>query len=97
MLPFTSTLAIGVRGRNISLNFSVTEDEPEVVPEFINWFLSNGEGMQEIISDGRFSFSEDKLALFITNLSLSDKGNYTLFATNIIGTGSAQVFLDVES
>ena len=98
MLHLTSSLEIGVRGRNITLNFSVIEDEPKVPPEFITWSLSSVEGMREITSgDKRFIFSEDKLSLFITNLSLSDEGNYTLSATNIIGTGSAQVFLDVES
>ena len=97
VLRTTTSLEIGVKGRNITLNFSVIEDEPKVLPEFIHWFLSNGAGMKEITSDLRFNFSEDKYSLVITNLSLSDEGNYTVFATNIIGTGSAQVFLDVES
>ena len=98
MLRLTSSEEIGVKGRNITLNFSVIEDEPKVNPEFIHWYLTNETGTLEITSDNqRFNFSEDMFSLVITNLSLFDEGTYTVNATNIIGTGSAGVFLDVES
>ena len=98
MLLLINSLEIGVKGRNITLNVSVVEDEPNVVPEFLRWFFCDEEATVEITSDAeQFGFSEDRLSLVITNLSLSNEGTYIVNATNIIGTGSAQVFLDVES
>lgn len=98
MLLLTDSEEIGVKGQNITLYFSVVEDEPKVLPASIHWYFHNGEDVLEITDDDRrFGFSSDQLSLTITNLSLSDEGTYAVNATNIIGTGSAEVFLDVES
>ena len=90
----TEEEVIGVEGRSITLNFTVMGDEPRVLPNSVRWYLN---GMAEVMEDERLRFSPDRLSLNITNLSRSDEGIYTVNATNIVGTGSAEVFLDVES
>ena len=92
-----STTEIGVRGRNITLTFDVTGDEPKVLPGEVRWYFTDGSVTTEVVSSSRIGFSADRLVLTITNLSISDQGNYTLNATNIIGTGLSSVFLDVQS
>ena len=42
-------------------------------------------------------FQLDRLTLMIFNLTQSDHGNYTVEASNIVGTGSDTVALDVQS
>ena len=92
-----SATEIGVRGRNITLAFVVSGDEPRVMPEDVKWYFTDSSVTTEVVSNSQISFSADRLVLTVTNLSISDQGNYTLNATNIIGTGSASVFLDVQS
>lgn len=91
----TEEIVIGVKGHAISLSFSVIGDEPSILPSAVRWYLDDTVEVTE--DDERISFSSDRFSLTITNLSLSDEGIYTVNATNIIGTGSAEVFLDVES
>ena len=83
---------IGVKGRNITFSFSITGDEPRIAPEDIKWFFMS----KEIVASTKFMISNNKLTLTITNLTLDDEGNYTINATNIIGTGTSSLFLDVE-
>ena len=90
----TEEVVIGVRGRNVTLDFAVIGDEPRVLASSIRWYLN---GVEELIGDERLSFSPDRLSLTITNLSQADEGTYMVNATNIIGTGTAVVSLDVES
>ena len=90
-----SATEIGVRGQNITLNFNVTGDEPRVVPQHIRWYFMSNDITTEV-NGSRFLFSPNRQLLTITNLTLDDEGRYFLNATNIIGTGSSSVYVDVE-
>ena len=86
-------LEIGVKDRGITLRVNVFGDEPKVLPEDIRWFLSSTEITED---DERVEFSDDRFSLTISNLTLSDEGNYTVSATNIIGTGVQVIGLNVQ-
>lgn len=93
MLANLSSPVIGVNGTSITLTFTITEDNPPVALDDIQW-LFNG----TVLSAGsRVSFSMDKRSVTITPLHvLLDEGLYTLIATNPAGTTSASIFLNVQ-
>ena len=75
------------------LQFFIEEANPPVHPEDIQWMFAGTE-LQE---DGEHVvFSADRLAVTITNLSLSDEGIYSLMATNLAGSDSATIMVDVQ-
>ena len=94
----TSAVEIGVKGRNITLSFDVTGDEPRVLPQHVRWYFINDGNTTEVIggNGSQFLFSPDRKVLTITNLTLDNEGVYIFSATNIIGTGSSSVYVDVE-
>ena len=63
-----------------------------VTPDGIQWYHQ-----YKLITDSdmHYTFSEDKLSLYIDHLLLSDGGNYTLVAMNAAGSGRATIFLDI--
>ena len=77
----------------------ISRDLPAVQTDDIRWFFQRtGSSIrEEIIPSSHFSFSNDRLTLMIFNLSQADHGNYTVKASNIVGTGSDTVALDVQS
>ena len=93
MLANLTSPVIGVNGSSITLIFTITEDNPPVVLDEIQW-LFNG----TVLSAGnRVSFSMDRRSVTITQLQvLLDEGIYTLIATNPAGTTSASIFLNVQ-
>lgn len=91
-------MEIGVQGRNIALLFKITRDVPRVKPQDIKWYrrsLSN-DTTEILVNDSRIMFSTTRDSLTIYNLTLSDEFTYIVNATNIIGTGSSSLFLDIE-
>ena len=104
VVMFTSDndTVVGVELRDIQLTFNISRDLPPVRVEDIQWlFQQQGESSPVVIIPGEqpgyYMFSDDRLSLTINILMLNDSGNYTVEASNIVGTGSASVFLDVQS
>lgn len=91
---------VGVQLRDIAMTFNVSRDLPSVEVENIRWyFTQQGTNIRKEITqtDPRYTFTSDRLTLTITQLSLNDSGVYSVNATNIVGTGTANVVLDVQS
>ena len=82
------------------LQFSISRDLPEVEIEGISWFFHKN-GDQRSITPGekleRYVFSKNLLSLTIINLTQADDGNYTMEASNVVGTGADTITLDVQS
>ena len=107
-MPVVTTLhenktVIGVEFRNTQLQFMISRDLPAVQTRDIQWFFQrNGQNGRQRISlesnPSHYNFSLDRLTLMIFNLTqAADHGNYTVEASNIVGTGSDTVALDVQS
>ena len=93
MIPIQANI-VGLIKNDITLHFSIEDASPPVLLEDIQWSYDRAE-LQE---DGEHVlFSVDKLAVTITNLSLSDEGVYSLMATNPAGSDSATITMDVQS
>ena len=93
---------VGVEFRNTQLQFTISRDLPAVQTQDIQWFFQrtgNNERQRISLESNRnhYNFSLDRLTLMIFNLTQSDHGNYTVEASNIVGTGSDTVALDVQS
>ena len=99
--------AIGVEFSDIYLSINITRDLPSVLPQDINWFYdttTNNNNNRTLLTGGgeegsmsHYALSEDRLSLEIFNLSLSDSGVYSAEASNIVGTGSSNIILTVQS
>lgn len=91
---------IGIRGQQIQLLFIVKHAAPMVVPNGTTWMFepSNGEVSKQLKSesDPRYTFSEDRLSLNISDLKFNDDGKYTFKAMNEIGTDSTSINLVVD-
>ena len=90
---------IGEEDQSATLSFTVSNDIPEVTSDGLEWYFTPVGGSRQPItsaSDSRYTFTADLLSLTINPLVVADEGNYTLEATNVAGTDSADIFLDVE-
>ena len=66
---------MGVQGHGITLKFIVQDAHPPVTPDGIQWFFEpvNGSVMELTPqSDSRYTFTDDKLSLYIYPLQLSE-------------------------
>ena len=82
---------------SITLSFEVTDDIPPVTLTSSDWMVTNSEGPHTIApEDPRFTFSEDFTSLTIDDVHAYDEGTYTLTATNIAGSNSASIIVDVQ-
>jgi len=91
-----STTAIA--GRSITITFSISGDYPPVSPSDITWQFNSSSGTTTSIStaaDSRYTFSDNRLSLTISNVSLTDEGSYRLSASNHAGNNSTTVMLTV--
>ena len=80
-----------------TLSFLVEDDIPMVMLSDSDWSVTNEEGEHTLADeDPRFTFSPDFTSLTITDVHRLDEGTYTLTATNVAGTGSDSIFLDVQ-
>ena len=90
----TESPAIAELSSNVTLSFEVMDAIPPVQLSSMNWI---GEGFRNLSLDNpRFYFSDDFTSLTIFPVDLSDEGTYTLTVTNVAGTDSASIELDVE-
>ena len=78
----------------------ISRANPPVNQSGIQWFYESSDDMVELTpdSDTRYTFSDDKLSLYIRFYPLlqSDEGNYTLVAMNAGGSDSSTLFLDIQ-
>ncbi len=93
VLPI-SEIVIGVVGLSAIIQFTITMDQPPVTLEDIQW--SYGELVLSESNYSRITFSPDRLTLTIADINYEDEGTYTLSASNLLGSGSASIFLDVQ-
>ena len=78
---------------NIRLQFVIEDANPPVLPEDIQWTFAGA----DLREDGEHVvFSADRLSVTITNLSLSDEGDYSLTARNPAGSDSASIIVDIQ-
>ena len=84
-------------GDNVTLRFSLSDDDPLVQTEDISWFFISSRIRTDITnsSDSRHTLSADRLSFLIDGITHSDEGEYLLEATNAAGTGSNSVILSV--
>ena len=90
---------IGVEDQSATLSFTVSNDIPEVTLDGLQWYFAPVGGSPQSItsaSDSRYTFTTDLLSLTINPLVVADEGNYTLEATNAAGTGSTNIFLEIQ-
>ena len=86
---------IGVQGRPVALQFTISADIPPVATSDIVWTFTNTSGATSTLTvdDG---LSPDRLTLNISAVEYSDEGTYTLTASNVAGAGMATITLDVR-
>ena len=97
MIRLTSvTLQLSL-GDNVTMRFSLSNDDPPVQTEDIRWFFVVGGSRTDITnsSDNRHTLFPDRLSLLIDGITHFDEGEYVLEATNAAGTGSNSVILSV--
>ena len=94
-MPERGNTVIGVRGRRVSLRFTISNALPEVNPANIQWFFVSSQ--REVTQDSRHTFSPNRQTLTINSLVLSDQGNYTFQVNHITGAVTATVFLEIQS
>jgi len=85
----------------ITLSFTVTRDNPTVLPKNITWlftsrFTPDSTVTVTVDTDSRYSFSSDRRSLTITNITLRDDGEYRLVALNDVGNSSDYIRLTVN-
>lgn len=94
----SADVQIGIHGQNITLLFKITRDVPQVKPQDIKWYRRSllNDTTEILVNDSRVTFSNTRDSLTIYNLTFTDEGTYIVNATNIIGTGSSSLFIDIE-
>ena len=92
MIPIQANI-VGLIKNDITLHFSIKDASPPVLLEDIQWSYDGAELRED---EEHVLFSVDRLAVTITNLSLSDEGVYSLMATNPAGSDSATITMDVQ-
>lgn len=89
---------VGVVGGSVSFSFTITNDDPKVIRNDINWIFTTPSGSTDITgsSINGYSFSMDLLSITIIGVSYSHEGNYTMMASNAAGSAQSTIALDVE-
>ncbi len=87
---------IDVENKRSSFNlmFKILEAAPEVIEE--NTFF-NFTRYDDYQSEVTFTFGTDSVNRSISNVGLEDEGNYTLETSNLVGSSSGTIHLDVKS
>lgn len=85
---------IAVKDYRFTITFTISDDFPKVKSENILWkFTSNATGeTTDIIND----ISEDRLSHSFSSAQLTDRGEYTIIATNEAGSRNATITMDVH-
>ena len=94
-------IVVGVKDYDFSFGFVIEFDFPPVKLNNIQWHFTNllkqtVDLLANNSRDPRHTFSDDLRSLMIKNVSLNDRGNYTLTATNEAGIRSSTVYLEVH-
>ena len=86
-------------GGNVTLMFSLSDDDPPVNTSNIRWFLLEGVTSVDITdsADERYNFTEDRLSLEIDGLTHTDEGEYTIQTTNEAGISRRSVYITLTS
>ena len=90
----TGDTATAIAGRAVTLTFSISGDYPPVSPSNITWEFNDN--TISVGADTRYTFSANRLSLTTSNVSLTDRGSYSLTANNPAGANSASVILNVN-
>lgn len=91
-----------LRNSTTLITFSIINAFPKVTLNNIQWTYTNYQNISEVLNISctdcypRYTFSEDLLTLNITNLQVSDYGDYTLQVSNPAGVRSATHRLTVH-
>ena len=86
-------------GDNVTLMFSLSDDDPPVKTSNIRWFLLEALTSVDITdsTDERHIFSPDRLSFEIDGLTHTDEGEYTIQTTNEAGVSRRSVFITITS
>ena len=92
---------VGVKDYDFDFGFVIERDFPPVKLDNIQWHFTN---LSNVTVDLRnnatdtmhYDFSPDYQQLYITRVELSDRGHYTLTATNEAGVRNSTIYLDVH-
>ena len=98
--PVSDLSNIVLWGDSFTIVFSISNAQPQVVPDGITWLFvpasgGNSTNLTRDTPDG-FSFSEDRLELTINSISLENEGMYTMKAENPGGANQASVSIEVR-
>ncbi len=87
-----------VKDYEYTISFNIMDDFPKVKPENIYWeFGSDATGTTTLITDNSLlHLSEDQLSLNFEDIELTDRGNYTITATNEAGKRSSTINMNVH-
>ena len=98
VMPVTQSPLTVLEGQSITLIFTITNDDPLVQVNNIQWEFGTVDITELLMTDEQYELSADSLSLIINNVSLSaDQGIYTLSATNEAGIRSASIEIIIES
>lgn len=92
----------GVKDYDYTFGFVIEFDFPKVQLHNIQWHFTNLSYITTTLFNNnssissRYMFSKDRRTLTIPNVQLSDRGNYTLTATNEAGVRSSTLYLNVH-
>ena len=92
---------VGVKDYDFNFGFVIEHDFPPVKLSNIQWHFTNLSNVAVDLMDNttdpiHYGFSDDYQMLYITGVELSDRGYYTLTATNEAGVRSSTMYLDVH-
>ena len=92
---------VGVKDYDFSFGFVIEHDFPPVQLNNIQWHFTNLSNVTvDLRANGtdsaHYTLSKDFRQLQITNVQLSDRGHYTLTATNEAGIRNSTINLDVH-
>ena len=98
VMPVTQSPLTVLEGQSITLIFTITNDDPLVQVNNIQWEFGTVDITELLMTDEQYELSDDRLSLIINHVSLSaDQGIYTLSATNEAGIRSASIEIIIES
>ena len=100
---------VGIEDLQITLQFTVANALPPVVPDDIQWIFSmlftndpfdggniNITNLSGSSGGSTYLFSDDRLVLNISNISQVDEGRYFVIATNLVGTNFSHIDIIVH-
>lgn len=91
---------IGVQTYDYTLRFIIRNDSPSVQSNNIHWYFTDLTSRTthtiEANNGTKYRFTPDRLSLTIFNVTLFDRGNYTIRAGNEAGIREFTSYLDVH-